>query len=286
MIAKTTIGRSFKGCCAYNLAKVEQGQGEILLSQGVRDYDQRAMVADFTRQAKMNPDLTRSVWHTAVSFSPQDEARLQTNPELMKQVAGDYLRGMGLDGSQYVVIRHRDTDHSHFHIIANRVANDGQTVSDSHNFSRSEQLSRQLEEKYGLTPMIEQERRQRLEKLPERDRQRIEMRDQVRACVKVARSGQQLQAELSRHGIRMLINRDRVGQARGVSFERSQTDERGEMITTAFKGSKLHTSLGMGQIAQQLKHNQEHKERQEQNQALRNEPKPQNEPKRGFGRSM
>ena len=75
MIGKTSIGRSFKGCCAYNMQKVEMGKGEILLSQGVRDFDQQAMVADFVRQAQMNPDLSRSVWHTAISFDPQDEAR-------------------------------------------------------------------------------------------------------------------------------------------------------------------------------------------------------------------
>ena len=49
MIAKTNIGRSFKGCCSYNLQKVEMGKGEILMSQGVRDYDQAAMVAESNR---------------------------------------------------------------------------------------------------------------------------------------------------------------------------------------------------------------------------------------------
>lgn len=284
MIAKTTIGRSFKGCCQYNMEKVEKGKGEVLLSQGVRDYDKQAMVADFVRQAKMNPDLTRSVWHTALSFSPQDEVKLQAHPELMKQVASDYLKGMGLDQSQYVVIRHRDTDHSHVHLIANRVLTDGQTVSDSHNFSRSETLLRQLETTYGLTPMIEQERRQSLKNVPERDRQRIEMRDQVRACVKVASSGQELQTQLSRHGIRMAINRDSAGQPRGVTFERSQTDEGGQTLTTAFKGSKLHQSLSMGQIAHQLKLNQQ--QRQGQSQTLQQEPEPKPQLNRGLGRSM
>ena len=138
MIGKTTIGRSFKGCVAYNMEKVEQGKGDILFSQGVRDYDQRGMVADFVRQTQMNSELSRSVWHTAISFDPQDEARLKANPQLVESVAKDYLQGMDLGQTQHVVIRHRDTEHSHFHIIANRVANDGHTVGDSHNYSRSQ----------------------------------------------------------------------------------------------------------------------------------------------------
>jgi len=262
MIAKTSIGRSFKGCCSYNMEKVEKGKGEILLSQGVREYERGAMIADFVRQASMNPYLTRSVWHTAVSFSPQDEARLQTNPDLMKQVASDYLRGMGLDQSQYVVIRHQDTAHSHFHIVANRVANDGQTVSDSHNFSRSEQLLRQIEQTYGLTPMMEQAQRKSLEQVPDRDRQRIELRDQVRASLSRSTSGAELRADLHQHGIRMIVNPDSTGQPRGITFEQTRHTESGESITTAFKGSKLHQRLSLGHIQAQLVQNQQQQAQQ------------------------
>ena len=266
MIGKTSIGRSFKGCCAYNMAKVEQGQGTVLFSQGVRDYDRAGMVADFVRQAQMNPDLGRSVWHTALSFNPQDEARLGTDPQLMHQVARDYLTGMGLAHSQYVVIEHRDTGHRHFHIIANRVDNQGQTVSDSHNYSRSETLLRQIEAKYGLTPMSEQAQRQGLEKLPERDRSRIEMRDQVRESLSRSTTGGELREDLARHGITMLVNRDQAGQPRGISFERVSQDEGGGAVKTAFKGSKLHQQLGIHQLQAQLGHNA--RLRQAQQQAL------------------
>jgi hypothetical protein len=256
MIGKTSIGRSFKGCCAYNMQKVEQGKGEILMAQGVRDFDQRAMVADFVRQAQMNPDLSRSVWHTAISFDPQDETRLRANPQLMQQVASDYLNGMGLDQSQYVVIRHRDTDHSHFHIIANRVASDGQTVSDSHNYSRSEKLLRQIEQKHQLTPMQEQSHRQKIDHLPEGDRSRIELRDQVRASLSRCADSRELREELSRHGIRLIVNKGEQGQTRGLTFEKTRTKDNGEEETlSVFKGSKLHQSLGLKQIQAQLAQN-------------------------------
>ena len=252
MIGKTSIGRSFKGCCAYNMQKVEMGKGEVILSQGVRDYERGAMVADFVRQAQMNPDLSRSVWHTAVSFDPKDEARLQADPQLMHKVASDYLKGMGLDQSQYVVIRHRDTAHAHFHIVANRVANDGQTVSDGHNFSRSEKLLRQIERQYQLTPMNEQAQRQSIENLPDRDRSRIAIRDQVRKSLSRSTSGQELREDLAKHNISMIVNRNQVGQPRGISFEQVKADQNGEEVKVAFKGSKLHQNLGISQIQEQL----------------------------------
>lgn len=297
MIGKTSIGRSFKGCCAYNMQKVEMGKGEILMSQGVRDYERGAMVADFVRQAQMNPDLRRSVWHTAVSFDSKDEARLRADPQLMHKVASDYLKGMGLDQSQYVVIRHTDTAHAHFHIVANRVANDGQTVSDSHNFSRSETLLRQIEQTYQLTPMKEQTQRQSLENLPDRDRSRIEIRDQVRESLNRSTSGQELREDLARHNISMIVNRDQAGQPRGISFEQVKADQNGEEIKIAFKGSKLHQNLGMGQIQQQLslnaqlrqKHAIEIEKEKERAQTQKVEKSPQIEDKslkRGIGRSM
>lgn len=262
MIGKTSIGCSFKGCCAYNMEKVEQKKGQILMSQGVRDYERGAMVADFVRQASMNPDLSRSVWHTAISFDPKDEARLQADPQLMEQVASEYLRGMGLDQSQYVVIRHTDTAHAHFHIVANRVANDGQTVSDGHNFSRSEKLLRQIEQNYQLTPMAEQAQRQRLENLPDRDRSRIEIRDQVRQSLSRSANDEELREDLARYHITMIVNRDKAGQPRGYSFEQVKPTENGEEIRTAFKGSKLHQNLGMGQIQEQLDLNAQLRQKQ------------------------
>ncbi|GAB3743475.1 relaxase/mobilization nuclease domain-containing protein [Spirosoma lituiforme] len=255
MIAKTTIGRSFKGCCAYNMHKVEMGKGQVLMSQGVRDYELNPMVADFTRQAKMNPELTRSVWHTAISFDPKDEARLQLQPELMKAVASEYLKGMGLDQSQYVVIQHQDTAHSHFHIIANRVASNGQSISDSHNYNRSEKILREIEQKHSLTLMKEQGYRLSLEHVPERDRYRLEMRDEVRQSLERSTTSAELKADLAQRGIEVIVNRDQAGKARGLSFERVSQTDNGEEIKVAFKGSKLHQSLSLGHIQEQLLEN-------------------------------
>lgn len=252
MIGKTSIGRSFKGCCGYNLQKVEMGKGEILMSQGVRDYELGAMVADFVRQAQMNPALSRSVWHTAVSFDSQDEARLLREPQLIQQVATDYLKGMGLDQSQYVVIRHTDTAHTHFHIIANRVANDGHTISDSHNFNRSEKLLRELEQQHRLTLMKEQGYRLGIEHLPQAERYRLAMRNDVRQSLEESTNSIELRASLAQRGIELIVNRDKLGQARGLSFERISQSENGEDIRVAFKGSKLHQNLSLNRIQQEL----------------------------------
>ena len=209
----------------------------------------------------------------------------------MVQVASEYVQDMGLDQSQYVVIRHRDTDHSHFHIIANRVASDGQTISDSHNYSRSEKLLRQIEQRHQLTPMQEQDRRLKIEHLPESDRQRIQLRDQVRASLSRSTTSQEFGADLARQGVRLIVNRGEGGQTRGLSFEKVSPQDNGEEERTAFKGSKLHQSLGLKQIQAQLAHNltlrQAEDKKREESMKMENAPQIKDKQlKRGFGRGM
>ena len=95
----------------------------------------------------------------------------------------------------------------------------------------------------------------------------------------------------------MIVNRDGAGQPRGISFEQVKMDGNGEEIKLAFKGSKLHQNLGMGQIQEQLSQNARIRQKQaieienekQRVQAQKMEKSPQIEqklPKRGYGRSL
>ncbi len=246
MIGKTSIGKSFRGCVGYQYEKVEKGKGEVILSQGVRDYNREEMTADFNAQRKMNPDLTRAVWHTSISFKPEEAARLDA--EKMKAIAQDWLKGMNLEKTQYAVIRHTDTDHPHFHIIANRVGDDGRAISDSHNYARSQKLLRQLEQKHGLTIVKEQKQRQSLVNVPEPDRTRIALRDQVRGLVASSRTLEELRQGARLKGISVEIRTNEAGLPIGLGF--AQNGHR-------FKGSDLDRGLSIAQITKTLRVNHE-----------------------------
>jgi hypothetical protein len=86
MIGKITIGSSFGGVIRYAMEKQE---ASLLLSEGVRTGEVRAMIDDFNMQRKLNPDLTKAVGHISLSWSKEDAARL--SPEIMKQRALDYM---------------------------------------------------------------------------------------------------------------------------------------------------------------------------------------------------
>lgn len=245
MIGKTIIGRSFAGCVSYQFTKLDQDKGELLLSRGVRDYSAEAMTNDFEQQRRLNPSLGRAVWHTSISFPPEEKEQL-TNDK-MAAIALDYLQGMGLAQGQYAVIRHDDRPHPHFHIVANRVADNGKTVSDGLNYARSEKLLRRLEEKYGLAPVVSQDKRLSLENVPAHDQVRIQLREAVQACVRTARNLTELTRAVEARGIRTQLHQNAAGKATGISFE--QDGQR-------FKGSQLARSLSLGGLNKLLAQNQ------------------------------
>lgn len=245
MIGKTTIGHSFAGCVTYQFNKLDHNKGELLLSRGVRDYSAEVMTNDFEQQRRFNPGLGRAVWHTSISFPPEEKEQL-TNDK-MAAIASDYLEGMGLAQGQYAVIRHDDRPHPHFHIVANRVADNGKTVSDSLNYSRSEKLLRELEKKHGLAAVVSQDKRLSVENVPAYDQVRIQLREVVQACAQTAGSLAEFTQAVEKRGITAQLHQNAAGQATGISFE--QNGQR-------FKGSQLARSLSLGGLNKLLEHNQ------------------------------
>lgn len=78
------------------------------------------------------------------------------------------------------------------------------------------------------------------------------MRNEVRQSLAQSTTSSELRTNLAQRGIELIVNRDKAGQARGLSFERVSQDENGEAVRIAFKGSKLHQTLSLGHIQQEL----------------------------------
>ena len=249
MIGKTSIGSSFGGCVRYQFEghkhSQEQKQAQILEAVGVRMNSASSMTADFNRGRLLNPDLSRAVWHTSVSFNPDDRAKL-TN-EKMLAVAQDYVKGMGLDQTQYVIIRHHDQPHPHFHLIANRVDNSGQTISDSHNYARSQALLKELSIKHELTPVAQRRaQKQRPDQLQGADRSRHQIRQTLEQVLTSCTTGQAFAERVQAQGVTYQVRQNEAGQAVGVSFA---------MDGHTFKGSDIARSYSYAGIVKQLEVN-------------------------------
>jgi type IV secretory pathway VirD2 relaxase len=124
MIAKIVQGRGFKGVVNYVLHKEK---ATLLYSEGVRTKDKESVIRSFIAQSRMNP-ITKPVAHISLNFSPEDKAKL--TDAAMTKIAVEYLKMMGYDNTQFIIVGHNDREHPHVHLIINRIDNDGKRISD------------------------------------------------------------------------------------------------------------------------------------------------------------
>lgn len=121
----------------------------VIASDRILDYDYKRMVQSFESGHGFMPGKENPAGHIAISFDNADAPRL--TDEFMAQLAKEYMEGMGIKDTQYLVVRHLETDHPHFHIVYNRVDMSGKAVNERNNFKRSDRIVKALKDKYGLT---------------------------------------------------------------------------------------------------------------------------------------
>ena len=145
MIGKIMKGRGFRGVLEYALLK-ENG---CLLASNMASNTPRGLAKEFGAIRQLKPRLKNAVFHAALS-APKGQ---NTTDQMWIQIAVAYLKKMGFTKSQFVVVKHSDTEHDHVHIIANRITLDGLVVSDSKDFEKQEKALRAIEKDFGLVPL-------------------------------------------------------------------------------------------------------------------------------------
>lgn len=150
MIAKITYGADVAGCAEYDIDKAKDAR-VILANELPLTTDIEQIQTLFNILASLSSRVEKPVMHIVLSFSPDDASRLANSPQMAKNIIEGYMHRMGLDGTQYIATEHRNTEHPHFHILANRVFPDGHVYRTGFERSRSVKACRELTQIYGLT---------------------------------------------------------------------------------------------------------------------------------------
>ena len=181
-------------------------KARMIDSKDVRLDSNATIAASMQGQADDKPGrkLSNPVYHISLNFAREDGARL--TDDLMAEIAREYMRRMGIVNTQYIVCRHTDTAHPHLHIVANRVDNDGRTISDSNDSRRSVEICRALTNEYGLH-IANGKDKVRRDRLRGKDRIRYRIYDAVRAALATCRSWSELDKTLNRQEMLGLYNK-------------------------------------------------------------------------------
>lgn len=215
-VSKLMKGKGFKGALRYTTQK--EGAQEIC-AVGVFSKNAEIRAAEM-RAVAASARTTKPVFHASLALPPGQHA----TDERWRVAAETYLKEMGFDleKSQYVVTRHRDTDHDHVHIVANRVQLDGRVVSEQRDFKRSHEATRAAEKAAGLEVFTG--------KVIEKGTL-ANLRQQVREAAHNKPDLATFRARLREQGITLKESRQSTGRLAGISFQ--TTDGR------VWKGSAL-----------------------------------------------
>ena len=239
MIGKLKKGSSFVGCVRYVTGKDE---AKILASDGVLLGTNAEIVQSFELQRQLNPRIKKPVGHIALSFKLEYKPRL--TDEFMAKIAIEYMQMMGITDTQFIIVRHHNTDNPHCHIVYNRINNEGKLISDRNDYRRNEQVTKALKSRYGLTYGTDKSKTN-TRKLRNAERAKYEIHNVVKDVLKAAGSWQKFKNELAKQGVHLELvykNKEQT-KVKGIRFCKDGYSFKGTQISRDYSFGKLNARL-------------------------------------------
>lgn len=233
MIAKNIKGKGFAGCVRYVL----NDRHELLEAEGVLAESAESIIRSFACQRSMRSEIVKPVGHIPISFAPEDKPRM-TN-DFMLQLAKEYMQEMGIGHTQYIVVRHHNTDNDHLHIVYNRIDNDLKLISVNNDYKRNVEVCKRLKDKYYLTYGTGKERVRR-EKLNHPDKAKYKIYDAVIKVLPLCKDENDLKEILLKSGVETEFKLSRTtGQVQGISFRYRNISFKGSQVDRKFSFANL-----------------------------------------------
>ena len=234
MIANITSGTSFSGLINYIFGKGEDAQ--LIAVEGISD-DIGSMASQFDIQAKMNNRVKNKVGHISLSFLPEDSEKL--TDDFIKELTKEYLQEMGIVNTQYVLARHFDTEHPHYHICFNRIDNDGKRISSSFDFKKNEDVCKKMKLKHGLT-FSQGKMNVKPDRLKGEQKMKYEIYGAIKECLPQSKNWEDLMVNLEEHNIYLHFKtKGETDIKEGVIFSKDEY---------SFSGSKIDRQFSYGNL--------------------------------------
>ncbi|WP_195564519.1 relaxase/mobilization nuclease domain-containing protein [Bacteroides xylanisolvens] len=219
-------------------------KARLIDSKDVRLDDNTTIAKSMQGQADDKPGrkLKNPVYHISLDFAHEDAPKL--TDALMVEIAREYMRRMGITNTQYIVCRHTDREHQHLHIVANRVDNDGNTISDSNDNVRNVKVCKALTREYGLH-FSNGKMNVKRDRLRGKDKVKYQIYDAVKAALPHCNCWSDLCDRLAKQGIGVNFKYNRnEGKIIGVSFTKNEISFSGSRIDRSMSFYKLDKLFG------------------------------------------
>ncbi len=236
MIGKIIKGKSFQGCLSYVMRKT----GAAVIGMNMDGNDPYSLANEFSLSWQLRPKLIYKVCHVILSLSPEEHL----NNASWQTAIAQYLKDMGFTNNQYVAVKHTDKEnHEHIHLVTSRVRMDGSVVSDSWDWTRSQDVIRKLEQNFGLAAVPSSWESDRQEQTKSQIDKELEtgkvtvkrqLADKIDATLVNTTSLPDFIEQLNFEGIEVRVDRDRKGKPKGIAYKLDGVSMAGSSVGKAY----------------------------------------------------
>lgn len=261
MVAKIAYGSSIYGAVSYNHDKIKEGTAKIIHTNRMianisveESISLSQTLRSFEDYLNINKRIETPVAHISINPSVEDKLSDQE----LALLTDDYMEIMGYKDQPYIVYKHQDIDREHIHIVTVRVKEDGKKISDSYDYKRSMNACRELEIKYGLKQISNENKEETISYLKKIDYEKGDIKRLISNTVKTLIKDYQFQtfgefnALLSCYNIHSKqIKGDEQGNLyTGIIY--SATKDNGEPVGSPIKSSRIGKSVGYDALSKQM----------------------------------
>ncbi|WP_055077447.1 relaxase/mobilization nuclease domain-containing protein [Pseudanabaena sp. 'Roaring Creek'] len=236
MIGKISKGSGFRGCLYYVLGRT----GAEIIDTNMDGDSPRSLANEFAISRQLRPKLNQVVCHVALSLRPEEHL---SNASWQRAIA-QYLKEMGFTNNQYVAVKHTDKEnHEHIHLVTSRVRMDGSVVSDSWDWTRSQDVIRKLEQNFGLAAVPsswesnrQEQTKSQIDKELETGKATVkrQLADKIDATLVNTTSLPDFIEQLNLEGIEVRVDRDRKGKPKGIAYKFDGVSMAGSSVGKAY----------------------------------------------------
>ncbi|MGZ6539943.1 MAG: relaxase/mobilization nuclease domain-containing protein [Bacteroidia bacterium] len=225
---------------------MDQKRAVVLETEGVRNYDYKLMAKDFEMQQALRPSLTKAVFHGIISFYPREKIE----DKMMADIAKKYLQEMKIINTQFAIVKHIDKNHSHLHIIANLVNNNGETIKDSWIGLKGKKIAQKLTIEYGLKEAISKNvALTNLAALNEREANKYAIYQTILEKLPHSENINDLKEKLAKENIETLYKyKGNTNELQGISFKMGVYKYKGSEIDRKFSIRNLEKVIQQQRI--------------------------------------
>jgi len=264
MVAKINKGQSLYGALAYNHRKVTDEKarmisGNRIIMEENKDTEKgmRHLLLSFENYLLANKKTEKPILH--ISLNPSLEDNL--TDEQFAELAKEYMEKMNYGNQPYVVFLHEDIERRHIHIVTTCVDEQGRKISDTYEWRRSMQACRELEMKYHLQQVPDQQNAETHHSLKKADYRNGNLKNQISNILKAVKNTYRYQTFGEYSALLSCFNievKQVKGEHAGVPFigiVYSVTDDAGNTMGTPVKSSIIGKSYGYEGLNKRMKQN-------------------------------